>query len=199
MGIGALMKRAIFLDRDGVLNHAIIKNGKPYPPSSIKELTIPDDVQTALYTLKSKGYILIGATNQPDVARGTTEKSTVEAINAKLMAELPLDEIRVCYHDDADLCDCRKPSPGLLTQAAEELGIDLSNSIMIGDRWKDIEAGQNAGCKAIWINNNYSEAKPKAPDFIAANLSEAAAWILNQIVIPAAEVADPACGTGIPI
>lgn len=181
MGIGTLMKRkAIFLDRDGVLNNAIIKNGKPYPPASVNEVTIPKDVQNALQILKSAGYLLIGATNQPDVARGTTQKATVEAINAKLMAELPLDEIRVCYHDDADNCECRKPSPGLLTQAAEEHGIDLANSIMIGDRWKDIDAGQQAGCKSIWINNNYLEKKPASPDFTAANLSEAAAWIIND-------------------
>lgn len=181
MGIGTLMKRkAIFLDRDGVLNQAIIKNGKPYPPASIDELTIPNDVQKALYILKSAGFLLIGATNQPDVARGTTSKAVVEAINAKLMANLPLDEIRVCYHDDADNCECRKPSPGLLTQAAAEHGIDLAHSFMIGDRWKDIDAGQKAGCKSIWINNNYLEKQPDAPDFIAASLTEAANWILEK-------------------
>lgn len=177
MGIRTL--KAIFLDRDGVLNHAIIKNGKPYPPASVSELTIPDDVQNALHTLKSAGFLLIGATNQPDVARGTTLKATVEAINDTIMAKLPLNEIRVCYHDDADNCPCRKPLPGLLTQAAHDHGIDLRKSVMIGDRWKDIEAGQRAGCKTIWIDNYYTEKKPKEPDFIAANLSEAAAWILS--------------------
>lgn len=178
MGIGALMKRkAIFLDRDGVLNHAYVKNGKPYPPASVAEVTIPSDVQTALQTLKLAGFLLIGATNQPDVARGTTQKSTVEAINAHLMAMLPLDEIRVCYHDDADHCDCRKPGPGLLTQAAAEHAIDLNNSIMIGDRWKDIEAGQKAGCKTIFLENNYLEKKPQQPDFVANNMTEAVAWI----------------------
>lgn len=180
MGIGALMKRrAIFLDRDGVLNNAIIKQGKPYPPANITELTIADDVQKALLSLKSAGFMLIGATNQPDVARGTTTKATVEAINAKLLAELPLHEIRVCYHDDADFCDCRKPAPGLLLQAALEHEIDLHESVMIGDRWKDIEAGARAGCKTIWLNNNYAEESPKQPDFIAVNMTEAANWVLK--------------------
>lgn len=181
MGIGEVMKRsAIFLDRDGVLNHAIIKNGKPYPPASLAELALPNDVQTALHTLKSAGFLLIGCTNQPDVARGTTLKATVEQINAALLATLPLNEIRVCYHDDADLCECRKPLPGLLTQAAQEHNVDLKTSIMIGDRWKDIEAGQNAGCKTVWLNNNYQEKKPAQPDFIANSLTEATEWILCQ-------------------
>ncbi|MHB1949734.1 MAG: D-glycero-alpha-D-manno-heptose-1,7-bisphosphate 7-phosphatase [Gammaproteobacteria bacterium] len=172
--------RAIFLDRDGVLNHVVIKNGKPYPPANVAELTIPADVKAALHMLKAAGFLLIGATNQPDVARGTTAKVTVEAINSYLMSELPLDEIRVCYHDDADNCECRKPSPGLLTRAACELGIDLTQSFMIGDRWKDIEAGQNAGCLTIWLDNQYQEKKPLRPDFVATNLTQAAEWIKNN-------------------
>lgn len=172
-----MKQAAVFLDRDGVLNNVILKQGKPHPPASVAELTLPNDVQSALQILKSAGFLLIGATNQPDVARGTTKKSTVEAINAQLMTALPLAEIRVCYHDDIDNCECRKPSPGLLIQAAAEHNIDLQQSFMIGDRWKDIEAGENAGCKTIWIDNNYLEKKPKNPNFIAANLTEAAIWI----------------------
>lgn len=181
MGICTLMKKnkAVFLDRDGVLNNAIMKQGKAYPPASLAELTIADDVQKALQILKSAGFLLIGATNQPDVARGTIPKSLVEAINAKLMSTLPLDEIRVCYHDDADNCECRKPLAGLLTQAAKEHNIDLLESIMIGDRWKDIEAGQNADCKTIWIDHQYQEKRPN-PDYIALNLSDAADWIMAQ-------------------
>lgn len=170
------MRKAIFLDRDGVLNEARIKNGKAYPPSSLAELVIIHDAKEALTQLKSAGFMLIGATNQPDVARGTTSKNIVEAINATLMKTLPLDEIRVCYHDDADQCECRKPLPGLLKQAALDYEIDLNQSFMIGDRYKDIEAGQNAGCKTIWINRNYSEKIPK-PDFIANTLTEASEWI----------------------
>lgn len=184
MGIGTLMKRrAIFLDRDGVLNKSIIKNGKPYPPANLAEFSIPDDVKPALMTLKSAGFLLIGATNQPDVARGTTPKSLVEAINAELMNELPLDEIRVCYHDDADQCACRKPLPGLMLQAAEDYNIDLQKSVMIGDRWKDIEAGQLAGCKTIWINNNYQEPAPKkSPDLTALTMQEASHWIMQNFM-----------------
>ncbi|MBV8802732.1 MAG: HAD family hydrolase [Gammaproteobacteria bacterium] len=173
-------KKAVFLDRDGVLNHALIKNGKPYPPANLKELTIPNDAKTALNMLKSHGFLLIGATNQPDVARGTTPREIVEMINRQIMSFLPLDDIRVCYHDNPDNCECRKPLAGLLIQAADDYDIDLAQSIMVGDRWKDIEAGKNAGCKTIWLRCNYNEPEPpRAPDFIASSLSQAAEWVIS--------------------
>ena len=173
-----MKQRAVFLDRDGVLNDSVIKNGKPYPPASITELVISAEVLPALETLKELGYLLIGATNQPDVARGTTEQSAVEAINEKLLQNLPLNEIRVCYHDDKDNCSCRKPSPGLLLAAAKAYGIDLEASFMIGDRWKDIEAGQRAGCKTIFLDRQYQERhSDKAADFSTVSLLEAAQWI----------------------
>ena len=176
-----MKRRAIFLDRDGVLNHAVVKNGKPYPPATVEEVSIPDDALSALTFLKEAGYLLIGATNQPDVARGTTPKETIEAINAKLMGMLPLEDIRVCYHDDCDNCVCRKPLPGLMTQAALDYNVDLTQSIMIGDRWKDVEAGQRAGCKTIWLRYEYQEKEPdQAPDLIASSLTEAVEWIRNS-------------------
>jgi len=181
-----MQQRAVFLDRDGVLNHAVVKNGKPYPPANLAELSIPDDAVSALTALKSAGFLLIGATNQPDVARGTTTQASVEAINNKLMDLLPLDTILVCYHDDADQCDCRKPLPGLMLSAAAKHHIDLTNSFMIGDRWKDITAGQNAGCKTIWLKQNYDEKGPDKPaDFITNNLTTAVQWINTTTVIPA--------------
>lgn len=175
------MLRAVFLDRDGVLNQAIVRDGKPYPPASLAELSIADDVLPALQQLKAAGYLLLGATNQPDVVRGKTARETVEAMNAHLMQVLPLDEMRVCYHDDHDQCACRKPKPGLILSAAEKFGVDVTKSFMIGDRWRDVEAGQQAGCKTVWINVGYQERGPlTAPDKEAKNLSEAAAWILNS-------------------
>lgn len=174
------MRKAIFLDRDGVINKAIIKNGRPYPPASLSELEIADDALHALTQLKAAGYLLIGITNQPDVARGTTLRSTVEALNQALLDALPLDEIHVCFHDDKDQCQCRKPLPGLILEAANTHQIDIKQSIMIGDRWKDIEAGQRAACKTIWLNYSYEEPSPKQPpDFIASSLTEATNWILK--------------------
>lgn len=182
MGIGTLIKqRAVFFDRDGVLNQAIIRNAKPYPPAHLAEVIIPEDANAALNALKSAGFLLIGATNQPDVARGTASKQTVETINHYLLTQLPLNEIRVCFHDSKDQCLCRKPLPGLLTQAAVAHHIDLARSVMIGDRWKDIDAGKGAGCKTIWLKQSYDEQTPEAPDFIAHSLTESAKWILTQM------------------
>lgn len=176
-----MKRRAVFLDRDGVLNNAIIRNRKPYTPSSLCELTIPVDAKSALANLKSARFLLIGATNQPDVARKKISIAQVEAINASLTTTLELDDIRVCYHDDADNCACRKPKPGLIIQAALDHHVSLKDSFMIGDRWKDVEAGIAAGCRTIWLNSDYDEPQPpRAPDFTTTSLSEAAEWILQQ-------------------
>ena len=149
---------------------------------SILKLTV--GIFSGSEALKADGFLLIGATNQPDVARGATPQAIVEAINAKLMATLKLDEIRVCYHDDHDQCQCRKPLPGLLIEASKEHDIDLKQSVMIGDRWKDVEAGKNAGCKTIWLRAGYQEQDPpRPPDFIATSLLEAAQWIRSGDII----------------
>ena len=103
------MRRAVFLDRDGVINEAVIRNRKPYPPKTLAELEVTRETETALHKLFVRGYILIGITNQPDVARGTQKKEVVEAINSYLLEKLPIKEISVCYHDDGDNCNCRKP------------------------------------------------------------------------------------------
>jgi D-glycero-D-manno-heptose 1,7-bisphosphate phosphatase len=175
-----MKRKAIFLDRDGVLNHAIVKNGLPFAPLSVDELTIPDDALGALQSLKAAGFLLIVATNQPDIARGKASQTAVEEINKKLMQLLPLDEIRVCYHDDADGCHCRKPLPGLLLDAAKEHKIDLKKSFMVGDRWKDIEAGQAAGCQTILLQQHYCErASTKPADYVVDSLAEVAVIILG--------------------
>ena len=174
-------RRAVFLDRDGVLNRATVKNGKPYPPATLAELQILPGALSALESLKAAGLLLIGVTNQPDVARGTQRRDVVEAINTALLSALPLLEILVCYHDDQDGCACRKPLPGLLLQAAARHTIDLSSSVMIGDRWKDVETGNRAGCATVLIDYGYSElAAGRPPDHTVHSLSEAAAWILTQ-------------------
>jgi D-glycero-D-manno-heptose 1,7-bisphosphate phosphatase len=174
-------RKAVFLDRDGVLNRAIVKNGKPYPPRNPAELEIPEDVPVALQILNEAGFLLIGVTNQPDVSRGTQQREVVEAMHAVLLRALPLEEIFVCYHDDGEGCLCRKPLPGLLFQAADRYAIDLSSSFMIGDRWKDIEAGQRAGCITILMDYQYAERGAKRPpDYRVKRLSEAATCIFNH-------------------
>ena len=176
----AASRRAVFFDRDGVLNEAIVRDGKPYSPAGLEEVVIPGDAHEALRRLQDAGFVLIGATNQPEVARGTQRREIVEAINAALLDRLPLERIFVCYHDDRDGCSCRKPRPGLLLQAAEEYGIDLARSFMIGDRWRDVEAGRRAGCRTVLLVGRHSEEVPTAPEYTAQSLSDAASWVLSQ-------------------
>ncbi len=179
MGIDTL--RAVFLDRDGVLNRAIIRDGKPYPPDSIDELEILPDVPDALAALKECGFLLLVVTNQPDVARGTQQRHVVESMHAKLRASLPIDDFLVCYHDDRDACDCRKPKPGLLLQAAAKYRLDLGACFLVGDRWRDIEAGYLAGCATVWIDRGYIEPCPSQPPTErVVSFGEAALWILQR-------------------
>lgn len=182
MGIGEVKKRAVFLDRDGVLNRSLLKDGKPYPPPSLQDLEILPQVPEALTILKKAGFLLFCVTNQPDVARGKQKREIVEAIHEKLSDLLCLDEILTCYHDDRDQCQCRKPLPGLLLKAAGKYSIDLSQSFMVGDRWRDIEAGENAGCRTVLIDYGYQERGPlTAANLKVSSLKEAADWIINQI------------------
>jgi len=180
MGIGSL--GAVFLDRDGVLNEAVVRNGKPYPPGSAGEVRIIADAPAALRRLKARGLPLIVVTNQPDVARGTQTAEAVEAIHDRLRRELPIDDVLSCFHDDPDACTCRKPLPGLILEGARRHGIAPEASFMIGDRWRDIDAGKSAGCRTVWIDRGYHERRPaQAPDAVAGSLSEAVTWILQQI------------------
>jgi D-glycero-D-manno-heptose 1,7-bisphosphate phosphatase len=174
------MRRAVFLDRDGVLNKAYVRGGKPYSPDSIDEMIIMPDAREALERLRQHGFRLIVATNQPDVARGRLTRAQVDAMNGYLQSKLPLDGIEMCPHDDADHCDCRKPKPGLLLHAADREGIDLSQSFMVGDRYRDIEAGHSAGCRTILVGDGYGETFKAQPDASVATLTEAVDWILKQ-------------------
>ena len=175
-----MMPAAVFLDRDGVLNEAIVRDGKPYPPSTLDELVIVADARPALDRLKAADYRLVVVTNQPDVATGVQRRDVVDAINAALAAALPLDEVRVCYHDARAACACRKPAPGLLLQAPAH---DLRRSVMVGDRWRDVEAGARAGVGAcVLIDRAYRELLTVEPDVRVRSLAEAADWILTHRV-----------------
>jgi len=175
------MRRAVFLDRDGVINRAVVREGKPYPPANLAEMEILPGVADALVALHNAGFILIVVTNQPDVARGTTPRAVVEKINNHLASCLPIDEFRTCYHDSGDGCDCRKPLPGAIIAAANQHGIDLSMSYMVGDRWRDIEAGQRSGCKTVFVDYGYDEKQPVSFNYLVGSLKEAAEIILKEL------------------
>jgi len=174
--------RAVFLDRDGVINRALEREAKPYPPRNLSEFEILPEVPEACARLKAAGFLLVVATNQPDVGRGTLKQEVVEEIHAHLMAQLPIDRVEACYHpgQGASECDCRKPRPGMLVHAAQALNIDLKQSWMVGDRWRDVDCGHAAGCRTIFVDRGYAEELKQMPDFRVKNLLEAAEIILSR-------------------
>lgn len=172
--------RAVFLDRDGVINRSVVRNGKPFPPENLSAMQIIPGVPQAMEMLANQSFLLIVITNQPDVARGTTSRATVEEINSYLKHTLPIDEICTCFHDNHEGCDCRKPSPGAILTAAKTHDIDLEKSYMVGDRWGDIEAGERAGCRTIFIDYGYAEKQPTTMNFKVQTLMEAAHIILGE-------------------
>ena len=170
------VRPAVFLDRDGVINRALVRDNKPFPPVRIDQVEVLPGVPEALVRLRAAGYALIVVTNQPDVARGTQTREGVHAIHDYLATLVDVDEFRVCFHDDADGCSCRKPKPGLLTAAPAHA---LERSIVVGDRWRDIEAGRRAGCRAaVFVDYKYDDPTPVA-DARVRSLAEAADWILK--------------------
>ena len=184
MGVSALGKtgaRAVFLDRDGVLNQAILRDGKPGTPSNLDEFRIVPAASQCLQRLKQIGLVLIVVTNQPDVGRGRQSISAVEEMHRLLRTTLPLDDILACFHDAAQDCLCRKPRTGLLLQAREKHDLDLSQSFFIGDRWMDIDAGNAAGCKTVLIECGYQERGPSSePSARVSSLGSAVNWIIEQ-------------------
>jgi D-glycero-D-manno-heptose 1,7-bisphosphate phosphatase len=170
---------AVFLDRDGVLNAAVVRGGKPFPPQSEAELQILPGVEEACAQLRGAGLRLIVVSNQPDIGRGTQTRVEVDRINMVLRDRLRLDDVRICPHDDSDGCACRKPAPGLILEASRAWRISLSRSVMVGDRWRDVEAGARAGCKTVFVDHGYTEKKPASPDLVVASLADAVPWILD--------------------
>jgi D-glycero-D-manno-heptose 1,7-bisphosphate phosphatase len=175
----ATKRKAVFLDRDGVLIRSLVRGGTPYPPSCRAEVELLPGTGPACRLLREAGFVLVLVTNQPDVARGNVALEWVEQINAELKVSLGIHSVKVCIHDDREGCFCRKPKPGLLLEAAQELNIEFSRSFMVGDRWKDVEAGRRAGCSTVWISNGYQERLGTDADWIARDLAEAAPLIVR--------------------
>jgi len=175
------LRRAVFLDRDGVINRALERDGKPYAPTTLADFEILPGVLEACRELKQAGFLLVVATNQPDVGRGTLDRKIVEEIHAFMCRELPIDRVEVCYHpgwSDTE-CDCRKPKPGMLLRAAAAMGIDLARSWMVGDRWRDVDCGKAAGCRTVFIDWGYREELRAQPDFRVRNIREVPQIILS--------------------
>jgi D-glycero-D-manno-heptose 1,7-bisphosphate phosphatase len=173
------LRRAVFLDRDGVLNASEVVDGTPHSPAAVEDLLILPGVAEACHLLRTAGFLLLVVTNQPDIARGSLTPQVLDALHSRLRETLPLDDILVCPHDDADACPCRKPEPGLLLEGARRWSVDIARSFMVGDRWRDVEAGRRAGCTTIFVDRGYAEKQP--PEFAAAvrDLRDAVSWILR--------------------
>ena len=175
------MKRpAVFLDRDGVLNAAILRDRRPFPPAAPDELEFVPGATKACRVLAEKGLLLVCVTNQPDIARGTASPATVDALNDAVQRQMGLHHVMVCPHDEADACPCRKPKPGMLLEAASRWNIALDRSVMVGDRWRDVEAGHAAGVATVYIDLDYDEPRPSRSDLTVASLSEAVPWIVAR-------------------
>lgn len=174
------MKRAVFLDRDGVINKTIHRMGKPRAPYSKEELEFFPGVEDAIINFKNAGFVLVIVTNQPDVKRGWVPLSKVEEVNHRVQEVLGVDEIKCCFHDSSDNCECRKPRPGMILEAARSWEIDLENSFMVGDRYSDVDAGKRAGCFSILVGPGDEEGVVIEPDFRAASLLEASQWIIEH-------------------
>jgi D-glycero-D-manno-heptose 1,7-bisphosphate phosphatase len=153
----AQSRAAVFLDRDGVLNLPIVRKGLPHPPASVADFKLYPDAKEACALLRQIGPLVV-VTNQPDVARGTLDRKVVEQIHHEIRCLLPIERVEVCYEDGRDPDSLfYKPAPGMLLRAAQDLNLDLASSILIGDRWRDIDAGRAAGCVTIWIDRDYAE------------------------------------------
>lgn len=172
-----MIKRAIFLDRDGVINNVIIKEGKAFSPRKFEDFKFIDGIKDVLERFRTRGLLNIIVTNQPDVARALMEKKELQKMHNLIRESLPIDDIFICPHDDADNCNCRKPKAGMLFEAAKKWDIDLNESFIIGDSWKDMEAGRNAGCITVLIDSPYN--KQTDSDLRVNELLAVAEIILN--------------------
>ena len=181
-----MRSRAVFLDRDGVLNRSTVIDGVPHPPTSVADVEVLPGAAEACGLLHTAGLLLIVVTNQPDIARGSQTYAVVASINDTLRRRVGFDDLFMCPHDDKDQCACRKPKPGMLLAAAAAHDIDLGNSVMVGDRDRDIAAGRVAGCRTVFIDHGYG-GHPRPPaDLTVRSLREAVPWIMLKTVQKAA-------------
>ena len=174
---------AVFLDRDGTLNATLVRERKPYPPTTAQEFKLLPGVAEGCRQLRAAGYVLVVATNQPDVGRGTQTQATVEAMHAHLLNLIPeITRVEVCYDPGGvnPPSEFRKPAPGMLLRAAAALDLDLGRSWIIGDRWRDVDCGARAGCRTIFIDCGYNEALRQKPDFTVRNFPGAVGIVLAR-------------------
>ncbi len=176
------VRRAVFLDRDGVINR---KAPAGQYITAWEQVEFLPGVAEALRELKLRGFLLIIVTNQSAISRKKLTVGVLETIHQRIAQQLGqegagIDAVYYCPHEPSADCQCRKPRPRMLQQAAKERGIDLSRSWMVGDAASDIEAGHAAGCRTIWLRPpDFNDQNPPTADFSTDSIRAAAAWILS--------------------
>jgi D-glycero-D-manno-heptose 1,7-bisphosphate phosphatase len=173
------MRRAAFLDRDGVLAVEIVRNGNAYAPTRLEDFHVVQGAADQVLRLKAAGLVCVVFTNQPEVGRGLLTMDTLDSMHALLRSQVPVDDVLVCPHGADGECECRKPAPGMLHEAARRWNIALSESFVIGDRWRDIEAGRSVGCYSILLERTYSECR--SADVAVGTLEAAADAVLARL------------------
>jgi D-glycero-D-manno-heptose 1,7-bisphosphate phosphatase len=170
--------RAVFLDRDGVLNRSEVRDGKPYAPRDPRDFRLLPGAAQAVHALKDAGFLVIVVTNQPDLGHGLITPDALAEMHGRIAARMKVDAIMVCPHRQDEGCSCRKPKPGMMLRAARRWNIDLARSYMVGDRWNDVVAGQAAGTYTIHVDRRYTESQTFTPDATVRSLAQAVRWIL---------------------
>ena len=175
------MRRAVFLDRDGVINAAVVLDRKPYSPKNFAGIKILDGVIEAIKSLMAQNFIPVIITNQPDITRKIITESDLISMHKIISKKTQIKHFYVCPHDEKDLCECRKPKPGLITQAAKELQLDLNSSFLVGDRWRDIAAAQALNIESFFIDYSYAEKQPSKPYTRVSSLLEVSKILAERI------------------
>ena len=173
------INKAIFLDRDGVINEVIFRgSNKPIAPWSLKDVILIPGIKNPIDKLCNMGFLLFVVSSQPDISKGHLKLHTVKKMNEIILDKFPIKEVSICPHEDRHNCLCRKPKPGMLIDLSKKWAVDLNSSFLIGDNWKDIYAGKAAGCKTILLDRQYNSSVEA--DFHINDLSEAVSIINSQ-------------------
>ena len=176
------LRPAVFLDRDGVIVVPEFRDGRSFAPKRLEDFRFYPEAAASLKKLKQAGFVLAVVTNQPDVGNGLVDCAEVDAMHEIITRELPVDAIKACFHRQTDDCNCRKPKPGMILEAAGEVGAELTKSFMVGDRKSDVEAGRAAGCATVFIDLGYALPPPDSPDYLVRSITEAADLIIETVL-----------------
>ena len=147
------MKRAVFIERDGILNEVRVGPKHPITPLTLEEFKVNTAAVAPLQALKAAGFVLIVTTNQPGLSRGYQARRELDRMHDVLRRTFAVDDLLVCPHDETDHCPCRKPRPGLLIEAAFKWHLNLDHSFVISDKWQDSEAARTAGCTSLLLKS----------------------------------------------